>query len=1138
MKDNCKSQSITKDNNQLKNSGYNKTQKNEHSKFIDKAKLKIENEKIFKLDESSRKKYYINNKHNSKIIINSRQNYDIRKQFEVFKNKIQMIIINFLFLFQIIINNDRFLFNFYSNEITLKIRGNGNKKILSDSFSREQYPQKVEINGRIRTDITYQYYFTEDENIVVLTWEHKATSCASMFKGCYDINEMDLSKFDTSDVDDMNYMFDYCSSLTSINLSNLNTQNVKRLYCMFQGCSSLTSIDVSSFNTNKVTTLHYMFNGCESLTSINLENFHTPLVDEVEYMFKDCKNLEYINLKNFDGTHLNTYSNDFYKDMFANIPKNVVIEANDNILGNLIKDQLTQLNCLKRITNTNNWKSQQKKIIDSNGNCVNKCSENSDYIYEYNGKCFNNCNKGFIIDENTQEKICKCESEKCLHCPPVAIRFNLCTKCNEDYYQKENDNTNIGIYINCYEDPQGYYLDSSDHLYKKCYISCLTCEIKGNYFTHNCLRCKQTHSIEISSNNNLNCYEECTYYHYFDENKLYKCTIDLNCPEDYPYLITGKYEYSKNIDIIGIINRLGKNDTVLNYIEQYLTSEYYDTSSIDQGQDEIFNIEEEIIYSITTIDNQKKFQNKTRIDLGLCETFLKESYNLFNKTIYIKKLEIKENGMKIPKIEFDLYARLNGSKLEKLDLMKCKNRISLLIPKELNGNLDEFNSTSRYYNDICYDTTSDDGTDIILKDRQKEFVDKNKTICQEDCYFEKYNNEEKIAFCSCQIKESSISFADMKINKNQLFKAFVDSNNIANLNILKCYKKLLNKEGIINNIGFYLILSIIFLHIIDIFIFVANNFRLIKEKIKNIVSRINKHQLVKENEKKVKKNKKDNEDKIFIYTKNKKIMTKKLYIKNKKSLNVNSMNKIKVKNIKVNNKDKIGNINYYIDEEINGLSYDLAIKFDKRNYFKYYISLIKTQHNLICALFNNDDYNSKIIKIDLFFIGFTIEYTINTLFYNDETMHKIYESKGQFEFANQIPIVIYSNIISYVLNFPLNFLALSNDAIINFKQENSKLNIMKKAKQLMKILTIKFVLYFIISFLFLIFFWYYISMFGAIYKNTQIHLLKDILLSFGLSLFFPFVIYLFPGFFRIPALLHRKSKRECVYNFSKFLQIF
>ena len=175
-------------------------------------------------------------------------------------------------------------------------------------------------------------------------------------------------------------------------------------------------------------------------------------------------------------------------------------------------------------------------------------------------------------------------------------------------------------------------------------------------------------------------------------------------------------------------------------------------------------------------------------------------------------------------------------------------------------------------------------------------------------------------------------------------------------------------------------------------------------------------------------------------------------------------------------------------------------------------------------------------SIYIFIIGFAIEYTINGLFYNDDTMHKIYESKGQFEFVNQIPIVIYSNIISYVLNFPLNFLALSNDAIINFKQENSKLNIMKKAKQLKNVLTIKFSLYFIISFLLLLFFLYYISLFDIIYKNTQIHLLKDTLMSFILSLLIPFAIYLIPGFFRILALSNRKNKRECLYKFSQFLQ--
>ena len=61
---------------------------------------------------------------------------------------------------------------------------------------------------------------------------------------------------------------------------------------------------------------------------------------------------------------------------------------------------------------------------------------------------------------------------------------------------------------------------------------------------------------------------------------------------------------------------------------------------------------------------------------------------------------------------------------------------------------------------------------------------------------------------------------------------------------------------------------------------------------------------------------------------------------------------------------------------------------------------------------------------------------------------------------------------------------------------------------------------------------------SIIYKNTQMHLLKDTLMSFGLSLFIPFGIYLFPGFFRIPALSNRKKERNCLYNFSKLLQSF
>ena len=63
-------------------------------------------------------------------------------------------------------------------------------------------------------------------------------------------------------------------------------------------------------------------------------------------------------------------------------------------------------------------------------------------------------------------------------------------------------------------------------------------------------------------------------------------------------------------------------------------------------------------------------------------------------------------------------------------------------------------------------------------------------------------------------------------------------------------------------------------------------------------------------------------------------------------------------------------------------------------------------------------------------------------------------------------------------------------------------------------------------------------MFGVIYKNTQMHLLKDTLISFGLSLVYPFAIYLFPGIFRMIALSKANQKRECLYTFSKLLQSF
>ena len=233
---------------------------------------------------------------------------------------------------------------------------------------------------------------------------------------------------------------------------------------------------------------------------------------------------------------------------------------------------------------------------------------------------------------------------------------------------------------------------------------------------------------------------------------------------------------------------------------------------------------------------------------------------------------------------------------------------------------------------------------------------------------------------------------------------------------------------------------------------------------------------------------------------------------------------------------KYKSIKNYTDNEINSLVYKQAINIDRRTFFQYYISLIKTKHILIFSFYTND-YNSKLIKITLFEFSFTLFYTVNSLFFNDSTMHKIYEEYGAFNFIYQLPRILYSTIISSVITLIVKNLALIESDIIEIKNNINIINNSEKLNKKLKWLKIKMNLFFIITFIFLIIFWFYLSCFDAVYKNTQIHLLKDTLLSFGLSLIYPFVLNILPGLFRIPALKKDTKVHNSLYNFSKIIQI-
>ena len=221
------------------------------------------------------------------------------------------------------------------------------------------------------------------------------------------------------------------------------------------------------------------------------------------------------------------------------------------------------------------------------------------------------------------------------------------------------------------------------------------------------------------------------------------------------------------------------------------------------------------------------------------------------------------------------------------------------------------------------------------------------------------------------------------------------------------------------------------------------------------------------------------------------------------------------------------------DKELNELNFKLAVRFDNRSFCRYYFSLFKTEH-LLVRIINKKDYNSVIIKIFLFLYNVGLTFTVNGLFFDDEAIEQIFAEGGKFNFLHQIPQIIYSSIISFILFSILDYLALPEDTILEIKRERVAKNAEKKATDIFKILPIKFIFFFILSFLFMIACWYYISCFCAVYRNTQYYLLKDTLISFSVSMLTPVGTKLIPGIFRFFAI---KKRSQIFFRISLFTQM-
>ena len=167
----------------------------------------------------------------------------------------------------------------------------------------------------------------------------------------------------------------------------------------------------------------------------------------------DCLDQKVINVENInspkkndyptDETECNGYHTSDYSICEEYIPLGYF--SNDDIQKILYKCH-------------DNCKTCNQSSTINNNNCLTCKDENT--IYFDLGNCRQSCDNGDFTDENNVLK-CKCtKNVSCFYYTEESNELNLCVNCNNDegYYIK-SDEEKVNGFVNCYKNPEGYYLD-------------------------------------------------------------------------------------------------------------------------------------------------------------------------------------------------------------------------------------------------------------------------------------------------------------------------------------------------------------------------------------------------------------------------------------------------------------------------------------------------------------------------------------------------------------------------------------------------------------------------------------------------------------------------------------------------------
>lgn len=165
------------------------------------------------------------------------------------------------------------------------------------------------------------------------------------FYYCKSLQTLPVRDWDTRSVMYMDKAFAYCESLTTLDVSKWDTSKVVEMTNVFYHCSSLTTLDVSKWKTSNVLRAENLFNLCEKLTALDVSKWDTSNIATTNAMFSACRALTSLDVSKWNTSKMKNTSS-----MFASCSKLTSLDVSKWDTGS-IRDMNSMFNSCSSLTN-------------------------------------------------------------------------------------------------------------------------------------------------------------------------------------------------------------------------------------------------------------------------------------------------------------------------------------------------------------------------------------------------------------------------------------------------------------------------------------------------------------------------------------------------------------------------------------------------------------------------------------------------------------------------------------------------------------------------------------------------------------------------------------------------------------------